>query len=260
MVSRAVGGLVSLVTGGASGLGRATVERLVRNGSRVVMFDLPSSDGEKVAKDLGENNCVFCPGDVTSTEDVSAALDVAKSKFGKLDVTVNCAGIGIAVRTYNMHKKKLHPLDQFERVLDVNVCGTFNVIRLSAQMMNQNDLSERQEKGVIINTASVAAYEGQIGQAAYSASKGAIVGMTLPIARDLSACSIRVMTIAPGLFETPLLGSLPEKVKNELGKQAPFPQRLGHPDEYAQLVQTIIENQMLNGEVIRLDGAIRMQP
>nr|XP_002129755.1 3-hydroxyacyl-CoA dehydrogenase type-2-like [Ciona intestinalis] len=260
MVSRAVGGLVSLVTGGASGLGRATVERLVRNGSRVVMFDLPSSDGEKVAKELGENNCVFCPGDVTSTEDVSAALDVAKSKFGKLDVTVNCAGIGIAVRTYNMHKKKLHPLDQFERVLDVNVCGTFNVIRLSAQMMNQNDISERQEKGVIINTASVAAYEGQIGQAAYSASKGAIVGMTLPIARDLSVCSIRVMTIAPGLFETPLLGSLPEKVKNELGKQAPFPQRLGHPDEYAQLVQTIIENQMLNGEVIRLDGAIRMQP
>ncbi|XP_076815227.1 3-hydroxyacyl-CoA dehydrogenase type-2-like [Clavelina lepadiformis] len=251
-------GMVGLVTGGASGLGKATVQRLVRNGCKVVMFDLPSSEGQKVASEVG-GDCVFHPGDVTSPEDVTSAIDAAKN-LGNLRVTVNCAGIGIAVKTYNNHKDRIHPLDEFQRVIDVNVCGTFNVIRFAAREMAKNEPGPSDERGVIINTASIAAYEGQIGQAAYGASKGAIVSMTLPIARDLASCGIRVMTIAPGLFETPLLGSLPEKVRTYLGKQAPFPTRLGDPAEYAHLVQTIVENQMLNGSVIRLDAAIRMQP
>jgi len=254
-----LGGMVALVTGGASGLGKATAQRLVKMGCRVAVFDLPKSDGAKFAEELGENS-VFCPGDVTSPEDVSDALEACNSKWNKLNVAVNCAGIGIAKKTYSLSKDKCHSLEEYSRVIDVNVCGTFNVIRLAAQLISKNDPGPSSERGVIINTASVAAFEGQVGQAAYSASKGAIVGMTLPIARDLASCGIRVMTIAPGLFETPLLGELPSKVRDYLGKQAPFPQRLGDPDEYAHLVQTIIENQMLNGETIRLDAAIRMQP
>nr|CAB3254176.1 3-hydroxyacyl-CoA dehydrogenase type-2-like [Phallusia mammillata] len=252
--------MVGLVTGGASGLGRATVDRLVRNGVKTVMFDLPSSGGAEESAKIHKENCVFCPGDVTSPEDVQKALDICQEKWGKLNVLVNCAGIGIAKKTFSSARNQVHSLDDFDQVLNVNVCGTFNVIRLAARIMANGEMGPDFERGVIINTASVAAFEGQIGQAAYSASKGAIVGMTLPIARDLSSCGIRVMTIAPGLFETPLLGKLPAKVKEELGKQSPFPNRLGNPDEYAHLVQTIIENQMLNGEVIRLDAAIRMQP
>lgn len=260
MAARMLKGMVGFVTGGASGLGRATVDRLVRNGVKTIMFDLPSSGGDEEAAKISSDDCVFCPGDVTSPDDVQQAIDTCQEKWGKLNVVVNCAGIGIAQKTYNDAKNRVHSLDDFDHVLNVNVCGTFNVIRLAAKLIASGELGQDLERGVIINTSSVAAFEGQIGQAAYSASKGAIAGMTLPIARDLSSCGIRVMTIAPGLFETPLLGKLPAKVKEHLGKQAPFPNRLGNPDEYAHLVQTIIENQMLNGEVIRLDGAIRMQP
>ncbi|XP_068719091.1 3-hydroxyacyl-CoA dehydrogenase type-2-like isoform X1 [Montipora capricornis] len=249
---------VCLVTGGASGLGRATVQRLTRNGARVVIADLPSSDGDSVAKELGGNTCCFAPTDVTSEGDVQQAIKLANEKFGPLTAAVNCAGIGIAMRTVS--KKGPHPLDQFEKVLKVNAVGTFNVIRLVAEQMATNEPNEGGERGVIVNTASVAAYEGQIGQAAYSASKGAIVAMTLPVARDLSKTGIRVNTIAPGLFLTPLLLSLPEKVRDQLGQQVPFPSRLGDPSEFGQLVQSIIENPMINGEVIRLDGALRMQP
>jgi 3-hydroxyacyl-CoA dehydrogenase/3-hydroxy-2-methylbutyryl-CoA dehydrogenase len=253
-------GLTGLVTGGASGLGRATVERFVRNGARIVICDLPKSEGAKVAESLGANDCVFAPTDVTSEADVSKALELVKSKFGKLDMVVNCAGIGVAFKTYNFNKKTPHSLDDFTRVLKVNTIGTFNVIRLSAGLIGDNQPDTNGQRGVIISTASVAAYDGQIGQAAYSASKGAIVGMTLPIARDFSSQGIRIMTIAPGLFETPLLLALPEKVRKFLAQTVPFPSRLGFPDEYAQLAQSIVENPMLNGEVIRLDGALRMQP
>ncbi|XP_049623290.1 3-hydroxyacyl-CoA dehydrogenase type-2 isoform X2 [Suncus etruscus] len=256
---RSVKGLVAVITGGSSGLGLATAERLVRQGASAVLLDLPSSDGETQAKKLGKS-CAFAPTDVTSEKDVQAALTLAKEKFGNVDVAVNCAGIAVAIKTYNSKRSQAHTLEDFQRVLNVNLIGTFNVIRLVAGEMSQNEPDEGGQRGVIINTASVAAFEGQVGQAAYSASKGGIVGMTLPIARDLAPLGIRVMTIAPGLFGTPLLTSLPEKVRNFLASQVPFPSRLGNPDEYAHMVQSIIENPFINGEVIRLDGAIRMQP
>jgi 3-hydroxyacyl-CoA dehydrogenase/3-hydroxy-2-methylbutyryl-CoA dehydrogenase len=252
-------GLVTLVTGGASGLGKATVERFVRNGAKVLICDLPISEGPKLSESLGKDT-LFASSDVTSEADVTKALEQCKSKFGKLDVVVNCAGIGVAFKTYNFNKNLPHKLEDFTKVLTVNTIGTFNVIRLSSGLIGQNQPNAYGQRGVIINTASVAAYDGQMGQAAYSASKGAIVGMTLPIARDLSSQGIRVMTIAPGLFETPLLLALPEKVRQYLAKTVPFPSRLGNPDEFAQLAQSIVENPMLNGEVIRLDGALRMQP
>jgi 3-hydroxyacyl-CoA dehydrogenase/3-hydroxy-2-methylbutyryl-CoA dehydrogenase len=247
------------VTGGASGLGRATAERFARAGSKVVIGDLKGSDGDKVAKELG-NNVVYVPLDVTSENDVLEALNVAKSKFGKLDVAVNCAGIGIAIKTYNFNKKLAHNLEPFAKVIGVNLIGTFNVIRLSAGLIGENEPNQDGQRGVIINTASVAAYDGQIGQAAYAASKAGVVGMTLPIARDLSTQGIRICTIAPGLFETPMLQALPEKVRAFLAKTVPFPQRLGNPSEYAQLVESIVDNPMLNGETIRIDGALRMMP
>jgi 3-hydroxyacyl-CoA dehydrogenase/3-hydroxy-2-methylbutyryl-CoA dehydrogenase len=252
-------GLVGLVTGGASGLGRATAERFVREGAKVIICDLPKSNGKEVADKLGEN-AIFSPTDVTSEADVKQALQIAKQKFGRLDVAVNCVGIGVAIVTYNSNKDRPHSFEEFTRVIQVNLCGTFNVIRLAAQMMHENKAEEFVQRGVIINTASVAAFDGQRGQAAYSASKGGIVGMTLPIARDLAKSGIRVCTIAPGLFETPLLGQLPEKVRAYLSSTIPFPSRLGLPDEYAHLAQCIVENPLLNGEVIRLDGALRMQP
>lgn len=223
------------------------------------MGDLSSSQGEQVAKELGDN-VVFVPLDVTSEKDVKTALDVAKEKFGGLDVTVNCAGIGIAVRTFNFNKKLPHKLEDFARVITVNTVGTFNVIRLSAGLMAENQPNSDGQRGVIVNTASVAAYDGQIGQAAYAASKAAIVGMTLPIARDFSTHGIRIVTIAPGLFDTPLLQALPEKVRGALAKSIPFPSRLGYPAEYAQLVESIVDNPLLNGETIRIDGSLRMQP
>ncbi|XP_067685180.1 3-hydroxyacyl-CoA dehydrogenase type-2-like [Haliotis asinina] len=252
-------GLVGLVTGGASGLGRATVERFVRQGARVVLCDLPSSDGEEVAKKLGDN-CVFAPTNVTSEGDVKNALSVAQSKFGGLNVAVNCAGIGVAFQTYNFKSGTPHDLDDFKRVLEVNATGTFNVIRLAVGLMDKNEPNADNQRGVIINTASVAAFDGQRGQVAYSASKGAIVGMTLPIARDLARRGIRICTIAPGLFDTPLLADLPEKVRSHLANTIPFPSRLGDPDEYAHLAQSIVENPLMNGEVIRVDGALRMMP
>lgn len=257
---RSVKNLVVLVTGGASGLGRGTVERLLKEGAKVVLCDLPKSKGSEVAAGLaGGSNILFAPMDVTSESDVTNALKMTADTFGRLDVAINCAGIGVAFRTYNFHKEKPHSLDDFTRVLMVNAVGTFNVIRLSVGLIGKNEPDADGQRGVVINTSSVAAYEGQTGQAAYSASKGAIVGMTLPIARDLASQGIRCCTVAPGLFDTPLMQALPDKVRTFLAKTIPFPSRLGYPDEYAHLVQSIIENPLLNGEVIRLDGALRMQ-
>ncbi|NKS63466.1 SDR family NAD(P)-dependent oxidoreductase [Rhodococcus hoagii] len=246
---------VALVTGGASGLGLATVKALHDQGANVVILDLPSSNGEVVAKELGDR-VRFAAGDVTDEASVVAALDLAES-LGPLRVTVNCAGIGNAIKTVG--KQGAFPLAEFQRVVNINLVGTFNVLRLAAERIAKTDPIEG-ERGVIINTASVAAFDGQIGQAAYSASKGGVVGMTLPIARDLASMLIRVVTIAPGLFKTPLLAGLPEPAQESLGKQVPHPSRLGDPAEYGSLAAHIVSNPMLNGEVIRLDGAIRMAP
>lgn len=250
-------GLTALVTGGASGLGGATAARLAAHGANVVIVDLNETTGQEHAQSLGDQ-VRFVRADVSNEEQMQAAIQTAVSTFGGLQVLVNCAGIGAALKTVG--KEGPHPLDMFERVIRVNLIGTFNCIRLAATVMSENEPNAGGERGVIINTASVAAFDGQIGQAAYSASKGGIVGMTLPIARDLSRNGIRVVTIAPGLFDTPLLAGLPEPARLSLGQQVPFPSRLGDPAEYAQLAQAIIENAMLNGETIRLDGAIRMAP
>jgi NAD(P)-dependent dehydrogenase (short-subunit alcohol dehydrogenase family) len=248
--------VVALVTGGASGLGLATVQRLVADGAKAVIADLPSSQGKEVAAGLG-GSAVFVPTDVTDEVQVSAALDAAAG-LGTLRVVVNCAGIGNDVFRV-VGKQGPFPYDKFRRTVEVNLLGTFNVIRLAAERIIAAD-PVGEERGVIVNTASVAAFDGQIGQAAYSASKGGIVGMTLPIARDLAQHLIRVNTIAPGLFKTPLLAGLPEEAQRSLGTQVPHPSRLGHPEEYAHLVSHIVANSMLNGETIRLDGAIRMAP
>lgn len=246
---------VALVTGGASGLGLATVRELIASGARVAIVDLPSSDGEAVAKEFGDN-AMFAPADVTSENEVAAAVEAAET-LGTLRVVVNCAGIASAVKTVG--KQGAFPLADFTKVVNVNLIGAFNVIRLAAERIAATELVG-DERGVIINTASVAAFDGQVGQAAYSASKGGIVGMTLPIARDLASLKIRVATIAPGLFRTPLFASLPEEAIASLGEQVPHPSRLGDPAEYASLARHIVENPMLNGETIRLDGAIRMAP
>ena len=246
-------GAVALVTGGASGLGLATATELARAGAAVVIADLPSSNGEAAAKELG---AVFAPTDVTDEAAVQAAVEQASS-MGPLRVAVSCAGIGTPGRVIG--KGGPLPLAQFAAVIQVNLVGTFNVIRLAAAAMAATDPVDN-ERGVIINTASAAAFDGQIGQAAYSASKGGVVGMTLPIARDLADKLIRVMTIAPGLFDTPMLQGLPEPARQSLAAQVPMPSRLGNPAEYAALARHIVENPMLNGEVIRLDGAIRMAP
>ncbi|SEO56990.1 3-hydroxyacyl-CoA dehydrogenase [Trujillonella endophytica] len=247
-------GKSALVTGGASGLGLATVRRLADAGADVVAVDLPQAD--RTALDALGDRVRFAPADVTDEEGVATAVRLA-NEDGRLAVAVNCAGIGVAIKTVG--KKGAFPLADFERVVRVNLIGTFNVIRLAAEAMADNEPIDA-ERGVIVNTASVAAFEGQVGQAAYSASKGGIVGLTLPVARDLAPLKIRVVTIAPGLFETPLLGALPEEVREALGAQVPHPSRLGDPAEYAHLVSSIVANPMLNGETIRLDGAIRMAP
>jgi NAD(P)-dependent dehydrogenase (short-subunit alcohol dehydrogenase family) len=252
-----IAGSTTLITGGASGLGRATASLIRAAGGNVVLLDLAKSPGADVAATLGEG-ALFAPGDVTSADDVSAALEAAVKRFGGLQGLVNCAGIGTADKTFG--KRGSADLAGFTRVILVNLIGTFNCIRLAAARMAENAPNAEGERGVIVNTASVAAFDGQIGQAAYSASKGGIVGMTLPIARDLAELGIRVCTIAPGLFDTPLLAGLPEAARASLGKQVPFPSRLGQPSEYAALAAHIMENAMLNGETIRLDGAIRMQP
>jgi 3-hydroxyacyl-CoA dehydrogenase / 3-hydroxy-2-methylbutyryl-CoA dehydrogenase len=247
----------AVVTGGASGLGRATAERLLAAGATVALLDRPASAGAETAKAMGER-AFFTPADVTNADEVSAALQTAGDRLGGVNVLVNCAGIGTAMKTFG--KSGPAKLEEFTRVIQVNLIGTFNCIRLTAALMAKNAPGAEGERGVVINTASVAAFDGQIGQAAYSASKGGIVGMTLPVARDLAELGIRVMTIAPGIFDTPLLATLPDPIRASLGKQVPFPQRLGRPVEFAALALHIIENSMLNGETIRLDGAIRMQP
>ncbi|HEX5497228.1 MAG TPA: 3-hydroxyacyl-CoA dehydrogenase [Mycobacteriales bacterium] len=246
---------VAVVTGGASGLGFATARRLLDQGARVVLLDLPSSPGDKSAAELGER-AVFAAGDVTAEGDVAAALDVATG-LGELRVLVNCAGIGTPGRV--LGKKGPLPLAEFARVVTVNLIGTFNVTRLAAERMATNEPRDG-DRGVVVCTASVAAFDGQIGQAAYSASKGGVVGMTLTLARDLASRQIRVMTIAPGLFQTPMLAGLPTDAQASLGAQVPHPSRLGQPEEYAALALHIVDNPMLNGETIRLDGAIRMAP
>ena len=246
---------VFLVTGGASGLGAATARMAAENGGKVVIADMQAELGEKFAREIGGR---FAKCDVTSEADGKAAVALALKEFGGLHVLVNCAGIAVAEKTIG--KEGPHALASFTRCITVNLIGTFNMIRLAADAMAKAVPNAAGERGVMINTASVAAYDGQVGQAAYSASKGGIVGMTLPVARDLSRNGIRVCTIAPGIFETPMLLGLPKEAQESLGKQVPFPSRLGRPIEYAQLARSIIENEMLNGEVIRLDGAIRMAP
>ncbi len=250
-------GNVALITGGASGLGKATAELLVKEGAKVCILDVAEEAGKKLASELGEG-AIFVKADVTDEESVQNAVNRTVDAFGGIHFVINCAGIGTPGKV--LGKKGPMPLDQFNRVLQVNLVGTFNVIRLAAVKMVENEPNDDGERGVIVNTASVAAFEGQIGQAAYSASKAGIVGMTLPIAREFADYGIRVVTIAPGIFDTPMLAQLPEKVRESLAKMVPFPKRLGRPHEYARLVQHIIENTMLNGETIRLDGAIRMQP
>jgi NAD(P)-dependent dehydrogenase (short-subunit alcohol dehydrogenase family) len=246
---------VAVVTGGASGLGLATTKALLERGARVVMLDLFSSNGDEIARELG-NRVRFAPADVTDTDAVTAALDVADS-LGALRIVVNSAGIGDFIRV--LSENGVYPLDNFIRVLNINLVGTFNVLRLAAERIAKRELVGEQ-RGVIVNTASVAAFDGQIGQVAYAASKGGVVAMTLPIARDLASQRIRVVTIAPGLFETPIMALLPDEAKKALAAQVPHPARLGNPDEFAALVVHIVENPMLNGEVIRLDGAARMPP
>ncbi|HEV7347784.1 3-hydroxyacyl-CoA dehydrogenase [Telluribacter sp.] len=251
---------VALVTGGASGLGEATARLFVEEGARVVVLDMNEEKGLALEKEL-RGKVRFVAASVTDEAAVQKAIDSAL-EWGPLRVVVNCAGVAEARKTLGKVAGTYgpHALDVFQKVININLVGTFNVIRLAAFAMEANEPNEEGERGVIINTASVAAYDGQMGQAAYSASKGGIVGMTLPIARDLARSGIRVMTIAPGLFETPLLAGLPEEARLSLGQQVPFPSRLGRPSEYALLAKAIVENPMLNGEVIRLDGAIRMGP
>ena len=252
-----VAGTVALVTGGASGLGEATVRTLVAAGGKAVILDRPQSNGEELAKSLG-GNAAFAPADVTISEQVQAAVQKAIDTFGTVHVAVNCAGVGAAMKTVS--RQGPMPLEIFTKVIEINLIGTFNVIRLAAAQMVKNEPNDEGERGVLVNTASVAAFDGQIGQAAYSASKGGVVGMTLPIARDLASVGIRCCTIAPGTFDTPMLAMLPEPQRQALAAQIPFPSRLGKPEEFAALAKHIVENAVLNGETIRLDGALRMPP
>ncbi len=252
-----VEGASVLVVGGASGLGAATVRRLHAEGASVVIADLNAEKGEALAAELGDR-ARFVAADVAESEPVKAAVEAAAEGAGGLRISVCCAGIGWAQRTAG--RQGPHDLDPFETVIRVNLIGTFNVLRLAASAMAANEPDAGGERGLCVNTASIAAFDGQIGQVAYSASKGGIVGMTLPAARDLAGRGVRVMTIAPGTFDTPLLAALPEETRAELGSQIPFPNRLGDPAEFAALVVQIVENPMLNGETIRLDGALRMPP
>jgi len=252
-----IAGKSALVAGGASGLGEATARMLVEAGAEVTIADLNSEKGEALAAELGAS-AEFVQADVTDEEAMGAAVQRAAERDGGLRVSVCCAGIGWAERV--AHKRGPHNLEFFSNVVKVNLIGTFNVLRLAAAAMSENEADGEGERGVCVNTASIAAYDGQIGQAAYAASKGGIVGLTLPAARDMAGRGIRVLTVAPGLFDTPLLAALPEEARTALGEGIPFPSRLGRPEEYARLVAQIVANPMLNGEVIRLDGALRMPP
>lgn len=249
--------VVAIVTGGASGLGEATVRRFVEGGGKVAIFDRNEQRGQALVDEFGANQALFLKTDVTDANSVTENVDITKKTFGKVNALINCAGIAPPAKV--LSKGGPMVLERFEEVIRVNLIGSFNVLRVVAFAMQDNEPTDDGERGVIINTASVAAFEGQIGQAAYSASKGGVVSMTLPIARELATYGIRVMTIAPGLVETPLFAGLPENAQAALAEMAPFPKRLGKPTEYAQLVESIVTNVLLNGEVIRLDGAIRMQ-
>ncbi|UOQ95370.1 3-hydroxyacyl-CoA dehydrogenase [Halobacillus shinanisalinarum] len=249
--------VVAVVTGGASGLGEATVRTIVGEGGRAIIVDRDLEKGRKLAEELG-TQVLFQEVDVTSEQQVSNMLNKTIAYFGKVTALVNCAGVAIGEKVLN--REGVHGLASFQKVVEVNLIGTFNMIRLVSERMKENVANDDGERGVVVNTASIAAFEGQIGQAAYSASKSGVVGLTLPISRELARHGIRVMTIAPGLFDTPMFETLPDSAKELLGETTPFPKRLGHPCEYGKLVHSIIDNPMLNGEVIRLDGAIRMQP
>jgi 3-hydroxyacyl-CoA dehydrogenase/3-hydroxy-2-methylbutyryl-CoA dehydrogenase len=251
-------GKVAVITGGASGLGLATAEALVAKGGKVAILDRDAERGPKAAADLGAN-AMFVQGDVTSADSIAAAVKAVVEKFGAIHICVNCAGVGSAMKTVGRENVP-HDLGVFETVLKINLIGTFNVLRLCAAAMANNAPGVDNERGVIVNTASVAAFDGQIGQVAYAASKGGVVGMTLPIARDLGPLGIRCNTIAPGIFNTPLMNAAPDKVKQPLIEMTQFPKRLGIPSEYAALVVHMVENTFFNGETVRLDGAIRMQP
>ncbi|MEN8350963.1 3-hydroxyacyl-CoA dehydrogenase [Acinetobacter towneri] len=251
-------GKVCVVTGGASGLGAETAQHLVAQGAKVILVDMNQELGQQLQQQLGEN-AEFVAVDVTDENQVQQLFNHIEQKYGQLNGLVNCAGIAPSAKV--LGRDGLHDLAMFQKVLNINVTGSFNMIRFAAQLMVKYDLAaNEEERGVIVNTASVAAFDGQIGQSAYSASKGAIVGMTLPLARELAREAIRVMTIAPGIMETPMLKAFPQHVQDALGQMVPFPPRLAKPEEFAQLVGHIFENGYLNGEVIRLDGAIRMQP
>jgi NAD(P)-dependent dehydrogenase (short-subunit alcohol dehydrogenase family) len=252
-----IDGSTFLVTGGGSGLGAATAQRLASDGANVVLADVNEEGGAAVAEQVGDR-AQFVATDVTDPDSMQAAVDAALTTFGGLRGLINCAGVGPARKV--LGRKGTHPLDAFTKAVEINLIGTFNAIRLAGAAMVDNAPEDSGERGVIVNTASVAAFDGQIGQAAYSASKGGVVAMTLPIAREFAEHGIRVVTIAPGIFDTPMLAGLPEKARASLGGQVPFPPRLGRPDEYAALVAHIVTNEVLNGEVIRLDGAIRMAP
>ena len=248
---------VALVTGWASGLGLATAELFIESGAKVMLLDLNEDNAKAAAEKLGSNSS-YVIANVTDENSVQEAVDKTIEDLGSLDIAVNCAGIGSASKTVG--RDGAHPLDYFKLVVDINLIGTFNVLRLAAVAMGNNEPNADGECGVIINTASVAAFDGQMGQAAYSASKGGVVGMTLPIARDLARMGIRINTIAPGIFNTPLMNGAPDTVKNPLIEMVQFPKRLGHPEDFASLTKHIVENSYLNGETIRLDGGIRMQP
>jgi NAD(P)-dependent dehydrogenase (short-subunit alcohol dehydrogenase family) len=250
-------GAGALIVGGASGLGEATARRLHAEGARVTIADVNTDKGDALAAELGDG-AQFVAADVTKADELEAAVDAAAELGGELRISMHCAGVGWAERTVT--RRGPHQLQPFEIVIGINLVGTFNALRLAAARMAANEPDEEGERGVCVNTASIAAFDGQIGQLAYSASKGGVVGMTLPAARDLASLGIRVNTIAPGLFDTPLLAALPQEARDELGRGVPFPKRLGRPEEYADLAAHIIGNTMLNGEVIRLDGALRMPP
>jgi 3-hydroxyacyl-CoA dehydrogenase / 3-hydroxy-2-methylbutyryl-CoA dehydrogenase len=250
-------GASALVAGGASGLGEATVRRLHEAGASVVIVDLNAERGEELVAELGDR-ALFVEANVIEPEPVQAAVDAAADAEGGLRISISCAGIGWAQRTAG--RQGAHDLEIFHNVVKVNLLGTFNVLRLAAAAMVDNEPDDGGERGVCVNTASIAAFDGQIGQVAYSASKGGIVGLTLPAARDLAGRGVRVVTIAPGTFDTPLLAALPKDAREELGRQIPFPSRLGDPDEFAALAEHVVENPMMNGETIRLDGALRMPP
>lgn len=253
-----VGNVVAVVTGGASGLGRATVEALAARGAKVMIFDRDTARAAEVAEALGDN-VAWTETDVTSETSVSNAVEATIKAFSAIHVCVNCAGVGSAMKTVGRDAVP-HDLGVFETIVKINLIGTFNVLRLAAAKMAANDPNEDGERGLIVNTASVAAFEGQVGQVAYAATKGGVVSMTLPIARDLASIGVRCNTIAPGIFNTPLLNAAPDKVKQPLIEMTQFPKRLGHPSEYAALVCHMIENTFINGETVRIDGAIRMQP